>query len=256
MSLDPTTLENSQSGSTSAELGEVDIFNPQKQDIVEAMPTQDDTPPSQEEEDSLDTSEKSEPSTSNDERKREEVYKKILIDELEERFTMFASHQITADQLKAWIDKRGLHETADRSKRVKEDYRDFMKSFAQTSPATAKTEIPEDFDSVLDQKLDAKIQERIQKQEEFKRDETAKLYAQEFKFQDKEYESLVKNAAALQSTNPTWSYTDSLQAAHRVLRPTRQNIPLPPGVNAPHLQNTDEKVDLSQQGFSINIMPN
>lgn len=194
-----------------------------------------------------------EKSATSDDRKKSDTifYKKVLVDEIEEKFRDLSQGNTTRDAVKAWLDKRNLHDIADQSKRVKDTYRSFMRGYKPT--AETRTSETDTAQPDIKQLVDEAINERITKEQSEKDTALARDYATQFKFQDKEYEKLVVNAKALKSVNPSMTFEDALKSAHLVVRPSRTSLSLPRGVGTvPQAAQTEQRVDLTE-GFTIKI---
>lgn len=180
-----------------------------------------------------------------------------VIDLLADKLEQFKSGKVDGTELKEWFTAHPeLAETANRSKRVKDDYRLLMeKSVATQESQPGKDQKDEDeirpmtladlkaYDSEREAITLAKVL-----QSERQRDFTE--FAVEHKVFDQDAEALKRNAEALYKANSEWDYSQAVQAAYNALNPRKAspaNVSAPTGGVTMANETVAPKVDASSR---------
>lgn len=190
-------------------------------------------------------------------KKQAEDNRKLVIDMLEDKFQQLKNGKLKPDELKQWFSTHGeIAETANRSKRVKDRYRELM----DTAVETQKEILPESIDTeepLTRKELEATLAKFSEEQNirNFsrsivqERETQLEDFAIEHKVLDKSFDSLKRNADALFKANPDMDYQDAVKAAYYAFNPQKGspvNIPTSQIQPPENLQN--EKIDATAPG--------
>jgi len=187
-------------------------------------------------------------------KKQAEDNRRMVIDMLEEKFQQVQKGSLSEDQLKQWFSQHPeLGETANRSKRVKEKYRELM-----SKPSQEKAEVAEpgedqpltlkELKTYLHDFEEEREAKYLSKQLAKERDDHIENFAEKHQVLDSNFDSLKRNADALFKANPDWTYERAVQSAYYTINPQKGS-----SVNittktmaAPEAQST--KVDATTPG--------
>jgi len=183
--------------------------------------------------------------------KKYEFTKKLLIDNIEEKFEDLRSGKIDKETLKEWFDKKPeMAEIANRSKRIKEEYRLFTKDI-ETEQAKLHAESG-DLDEKISQLVDQKLSQQKQQLELERKKQEAIEFASQNNIKDDNYKKLLENASALQGVNKDWSFRMCLEKANLLVNPIKpKGITLPMGMRSLPT-SSDEDVDLTK-GYTVKL---
>lgn len=192
-------------------------------------------------------------------KKQAEDNRKLVIDMLEDKFQQVKSGKLSQDELKKWFSTHGeIAETANRSKRVKDRYRELMDTAVETP-----REIPQETSEVITEEpltrkeLEATLA-RFNEEQSIKnisrsivqeRETQLEDFAIVHKVLDKNFDSLRRNADALFKANPEMDYSEAVTAAYHAFNPQKSspvNIPTSQ-IQAPETLQT-EKFDATAPG--------
>lgn len=188
--------------------------------------------------------------------KKLEVSKRMIIDDIDEKFQQLASGKLTRDELDQWFDKiPERRDIANRSKRLKEVYRTFAeKPATQNITPAINANQPMDMNNInklIDERLASQKNAEVEKAKE----ELCKSYAVRYGVKDDEYNKLVANAKAISQANPEWDYGTSLDRALNVIRPYKgSTLNFPNGITQDKVNIPEQQIDLSKQSFTVNVL--
>ena len=198
-------------------------------------------------------------------RKADKAHSQV-IDLIEDKFKLLDDRKMEDEELRKWfLDHPEFADTANRSKRMKDKFRNLM----ERSPEVRRGEkmVPESKEEVDDDKpeekrslgdkpltsgelmkmLDERDERLIERSLTKERDSKAEDFAAEHKVLDEEYTKLKRNAEALFEANDDWTYERALEAA---LTAMNAGKPKPLNVAAQGeraiAQEGQDKVDLTQ----------
>jgi len=151
-----------------------------------------------------------------------------VIDLLQEKFAQLKKGNLSEESLKDWFTKNpNFADTANRSKRLKEEFRQLMEKPVESSPSDSSEDKPltikdlEKYDEARETRILAKAQQREQEKEFTE-------FAVAHKVVDADAVQLKRNAEALYKANSDWSWQDAIKAAYPTV-----NTPKGSSVNAP-----------------------
>jgi len=169
-----------------------------------------------------------------------------VIDLLEEKFTQLKEGELDEETLKEWFVKNpSFADTANRSKRLKEDYRTLMEKPVEAQEERPSGEKPltlkdlQQYDADREARVLAKAQER-------ERDGQFTDFAVKYKVVDADAEQLRRNAEALYKANPEWDYPKAVSMAYATINPQKSS---PVNISANSLkapENKSARVDATQ----------
>ena len=181
--------------------------------------------------------------------KKAEKSHTLIVDMLEEKFQQLKEGGVKDSELKDWFSKHpDLADRANRSKRVKEDFRALMD---KEIPAT-ESEAPAESKPITLQDLQRYDEERetkiLVKAMQRERENLISDFASKHNVVDKDVDSLKRNAEALYKANPDWEYADAVAGSYAILNPrkgspTNFSVPTGGGTKAP--EATSSKLDVS-----------
>lgn len=189
-------------------------------------------------------------------KKQAEDNRKMVIDMLEDKFQQLSTGKIKDSDLKQWFSSHSeLAETANRSKRVKDRYRELMEKPLEVLPSD-ETILDEEEKPITPKEL-ARILEEHGAEQEARilsktliqdREKTFESFAVSKRVVDQDVDVLKRNAEALYKVNPEWDYQDALAAAYHTITPSKGkpvNI-APSSTPAPDLNQI--KIDATAPG--------
>lgn len=191
---------------------------------------------------------KQENSTPTFQKEADEAREQVL-DLLQEKFTQLKEGELNEEDLKAWFTKNpSFADTANRSKRLKEDFRNLMEK-SNGQPATESKATPEDKPLTLkdlqayDQEREARVLAKAQEREQ-QREFTD--FAVKHKVVDADAKQLKINADALYKANPEWDYAKAVSTAYSTINPQKS---APTNISANSLgapESQDTKIDATK----------
>ncbi len=153
---------------------------------------------------------------------------------LQDKLKQANDGQLDKKELQEWFKSHPeLADTANRSKRVKEQYRELMEApitqqeaSKETTPkkGLAKEESEEDRPLTIRElkKYDEERETRIlEKALASQREDKYTSFAEKHKVVDDDASALKRNAEALFKANPDWSYDQALQGAYNTINPRK-----------------------------------
>jgi len=205
--------------------------------------------------------------------------RRMVIDAIEKRFEKMDAGSMSAEELYEFFkSNKDIELTADKSKKVKDRYRSFIKKYESGAYATdedadedeeqeVKTEKKkeakpgdtgyvsrEDLITILSEYDDKKQNEAMYKVLRQERDSELEDFATSRGIKDNDYDALKKNATALFELNSGWTFKEALEASNRALFKTKDK----PVTVSSRSQNRDERiadeddVDFSQGSALVN----
>ena len=178
-----------------------------------------------------------------------------VIELLQDKFEQLKEGKLTEEELKEWFGKHpDFADTANRSKRIKEDFRELMENQA-TEPKPEKVEAKSDEKplTIKDlEKYDAEREERlIAKAQERERHNQLTEFAVKNKLVDDQVTMLERNAAALYKANPEWDYGTAVKAAYAVVNPQKGSPVNVAGSSLKSPESYESKFDATRGGELI-----
>ncbi len=190
-------------------------------------------------------------------KKQAEDNRKLVIDMLEDKFQQLKDGRLKSDELKKWFSTHGeIAETANRSKRVKDRYRELMDTAVETQkeipPETIETEEPltrKELEATLAKFSEEQNIRNVSRSIIQERENQLENFAIEHKVLDKSFDSLKRNADALFKANPDMDYPDAVKAAYHAFNPQKSSpVNIPTSQIQPPEGTQNEKFDATAPG--------
>lgn len=174
-----------------------------------------------------------------------------MLDTIAEKFDDLSNNKITKDQLKAWLDKNPLyHEKANKSQRLKHEYRDFMASLPTAAETTTtSTAAPTNIDEIVAQAVQKALAAKETEKSEQTFSTTMNTFASSKGLKGESYDMFQKNVTALRQVHSGAAYDSVLDMAYRATVPFKGTgvvLPTQSGVAPSNVPNS--VVDLSGDG--------
>lgn len=203
-----------------------------------------------------------------DAKKKAESAHRQVIDLIGEKFELLKNNRMDDQELRKWfLDHPEFAETANRSKRMKDQFRTLMERSPEVRRGETKVEkVPEDEEvddtpeekkslsgdrpvtaSELKKLLDDREEHLLEKTLVKERAEKAENFAVNHSIVDDEYESLKRNADALFDANNDWTYEMALEASYAATNISKGkplNVVTPNAIKQENKR--EEKVDLTK----------
>ena len=182
--------------------------------------------------------------------KESEAIHLAILDTITDKFDDLSHGRITRDELKAWLDQNPVyHEKANKSKRLKEAYRDFMASYKEpTTQQKARQEEPVTASRSLEQLVQIELNKALAKKEaESAQQHFASQidsFASERGLKGDDYTLFKKTASALKQAGI--DQTRILDMAYNATVPQKQSGLRLPGGSVVNTQSADKSPDLSE----------
>lgn len=231
---------------------EIETDTPSEEVVEHGSDVSTDTTTSVEENTDLDVEEEDNEEKSSLEKANEKLHL-ALLDAITDKFDDLSHGRITKEELKQWLDKNPTyHEKADRSKRLKQQYRAFMEEVKTPVPPTPTA--PADMSTLVAELVQKELARRDNEKNEQLLNQSLDSYASSKSLKGDSYELFKKNVQALKSVHTSVSSQDIFEMAHRATVPLKSTgVNVAQGVTKVATQTAEEPIDL-EQGFTfINI---
>lgn len=200
-------------------------------------------------------------------KKQAEDNRKMVIDMLEDKFMQLQDGRLKESDLKSWfVAHPELAETANRSKRVKDRYRELMEKPVTRSTSENVTIPDSQISSETSEELENKpltqkdlaiTLAKFNEEQEIKlatklitkeRQDFIEGFAEKHQVLDKDFTVLQRNADALFKANPEWDYSEAVRAAYATVNPSKGTPVQVPNTQMPAPEMVQSKVDASIPG--------
>lgn len=182
-----------------------------------------------------------------------------MLDTIAEKFDDLSHDRITKEELKKWLDKNPLyHEKADRSQRLKHEYRAFMADLPNSSNTTATppTSAPTNIDEIVAQAVAKALEAKEQEKSSQTFSTTMNTFASSKGLKGENYDTFQKNVVALKQAHTTVPQDQILDMAFRATVPLKGIgvvLPTQAGISPQAATPVTDEVDLSQGAVFIDI---
>lgn len=189
----------------------------------------------------------------------------MVIDSIEREFNRLDAGKLSPEELAEYLKRPEIAEIADKSKRMKERYRDFIGKFdrgeyqkirEEDAGTTTKTEPQTEKERMLEYLREHDAQRErdlIERKLQEERNLQSEKFAAERGIKDEDFKRFEKTAKVLFETNEGWSYTDALDAANRALFRTKGSPTMVPSGTQSTVQVEKpgtERIDLGKEGYT------
>jgi len=183
-----------------------------------------------------------------------------MLDTIAEKFDDLLHNRITKEDLKTWLDKNALyHEKANKSKRLKDQYRTFMASLTPETQATTTTDtIPQgDIAQIVAQEVAKALAAKDQEKATTAFTKTIDTFASQKGLKGDTYTLFQTNVNALKSVHTTLPQDQILNMAYGATVPQKGNgIVLANQTAGTTVSTQEESIDLSKGYTFIDIPVN